>query len=46
MKKLDPITPGEILSEEFLGPMGFSQYRFADPDISRVDLGAGARRPT
>lgn len=29
MKKLDPITPGEILSEEFLGPMGLSQYRLA-----------------
>jgi addiction module HigA family antidote len=29
MKKLDPITPGEILSEEFLKPMGLSQYRLA-----------------
>jgi addiction module HigA family antidote len=29
MKKLDPITPGEILLEEFLGPMGLSQYRLA-----------------
>ena len=29
MKKLDPITPGELLSEEFLKPMGISQYRLA-----------------
>lgn len=26
---LDPITPGELLSEEFLKPMGISQYRLA-----------------
>lgn len=25
----DPITPGEILAEEFLGPLGISQYRLA-----------------
>jgi len=29
MKKLDPITPGEILLEDFLKPMGLSQYRLA-----------------
>jgi addiction module HigA family antidote len=29
MKKLDPITPGEILLEEFLKPIGISQYRLA-----------------
>ncbi len=29
MNKLDPITPGEILAEEFLTPMGISQYRLA-----------------
>lgn len=29
MKKLDPITPGELLLEEFLTPMGISQYRLA-----------------
>ncbi|MFA5906273.1 MAG: HigA family addiction module antitoxin [Desulfobacula sp.] len=28
-KKLDPIHPGEILLEEFLNPMGISQYRLA-----------------
>ena len=26
---LPPITPGEILKEEFLEPMGISQYRLA-----------------
>ena len=29
MKKLEPITPGEILLEEFLKPKGISQYRLA-----------------
>lgn len=29
MKKLEPITPGEILLEEFLKPMELSQYRLA-----------------
>jgi addiction module HigA family antidote len=29
MNKLDPVTPGEILLEEFLKPMGLSQYRLA-----------------
>src|SRR3989337_1983231 len=29
MTKLKPITPGEILLEEFLKPMGISQYRLA-----------------
>jgi len=28
-KKLSPIHPGEILEEEFLKPMGISQYRLA-----------------
>ncbi len=28
-KILDPIHPGEILMEEFLKPMGISQYRLA-----------------
>ena len=28
-KKLTPITPGEMLLEEFLKPMGLSQYRLA-----------------
>jgi len=29
MNKLKPVTPGEILQEEFLKPMGLSQYRLA-----------------
>ena len=32
-KKLAPVHPGEILQEEFLEPMGISQYRLAK-DIS------------
>ena len=29
MRELKPVTPGELLSEEFLKPMGLSQYRLA-----------------
>ena len=29
MRKLKPVTPGELLREEFLRPMGISQYRLA-----------------
>lgn len=29
MRKLKPVTPGELLREEFLEPMGISQYRLA-----------------
>lgn len=29
MRKLPPITPGELLLEEFLKPMGITQYRLA-----------------
>jgi addiction module HigA family antidote len=32
-KKLTPIHPGEVLIEEFLDPLGLSQYRLAR-DIS------------
>jgi len=32
-KMMNPIHPGEILLEEFLGPLGVSQYRLAK-DIS------------
>jgi antitoxin HigA-1 len=28
-RKLSPVTPGEILQEEFLRPLGISQYRLA-----------------
>ncbi len=29
MRKVDPVTPGELLLEEFLNPMGITQYRLA-----------------
>ncbi len=29
MRKLKPVTPGELLREEFLIPMGLTQYRLA-----------------
>ena len=29
IRELDPITPGEILLEEFLKPLNISQYRLA-----------------
>jgi len=32
-KKMKPIHPGEILNEEFLQPLGVSQYRLAK-DVS------------
>ncbi len=35
MKKMKPIHPGEVLLEEFLVPMGISQYRLAkDTSVS------------
>ena len=37
-KTLEPIHPGEILMEEFLKPMGISQYRLAK------DINVPARR--
>ena len=38
MRKLEPITPGEILLEDFLKPMGLSQYRLAK------EIGVSAQR--
>lgn len=38
MSKLDPVTPGEILLEEFLIPMGLSRQRLAR------EIGVPARR--
>lgn len=29
MSRLNPVTPGELLLEEFLKPLGISQYRLA-----------------
>ena len=37
-KKLAPVHPGEVLLEEFLEPMGISQYRLAK------DIGVPPRR--
>jgi addiction module HigA family antidote len=38
MTKLRPVTPGELLLEEFLKPMGISQYRLA------MEIGVPAQR--
>jgi antitoxin HigA-1 len=38
MTKLKPVTPGELLLEEFLKPMGLSQYRLAK------EIGVSAQR--
>ncbi len=50
MNKLDPVTPGEILLEEFLKPMGLSQYRLAKeigvPAQRISEIVAGKRRIT
>jgi addiction module HigA family antidote len=32
-KRLPPVHPGEVLLEEFLGPLGLTQYRLAK-DVS------------
>jgi len=50
MSKLEPITPGEILLEEFLKPLGLSQYRLAkeiDVPAQRIsEIVAGKRSIT
>ncbi len=50
MDLLDPITPGEILLEEFLKPMGLSQYRLAKeigvPAQRISEIVSGKRRIT
>jgi len=50
MNKLRPITPGEILLEEFLKPMGLSRYRLAKeigvPAQRIGDIVAGKRTIT
>lgn len=49
-KKLDPITPGEILLEEFLLPLGITKYRLAKeigvPAQRIGDIVAGKRAIT
>ena len=37
-REIAPVTPGELLQEEFLIPMGISQYRLAK------EIGVSARR--
>ena len=50
MSRLAPITPGELLKEEFLVPMGISQYRLAkEVDVPAQRIGeivAGRRAIT
>ena len=50
MGKLDPVTPGELLVEEFLKPLGITQYRLAkevNVPAQRVgDIVAGKRAIT
>ncbi len=50
MRKLKPVTPGEILLEEFLKPMGISRYRLAKevgvPAQRIGDIVAGKRAIT
>ena len=38
MRKINPVTPGELLLEEFLKPMGITQYRLA------TEIGVPQRR--
>ena len=41
MKKIAPVTPGELLKEEFLEPMGISKYRLAkEIDVAAQRIGA------
>ena len=50
MRKLKPVTPGELLLEDFLRPMGISQYRLAKeigvPAQRIGDIVAGKRSVT
>ena len=50
MRKLKPVTPGELLLEEFLRPMGVSRYRLAKeisvPPTRIADIVAGKRAIT
>ena len=50
MSKLSPVTPGELLAEEFLKPLGISQYRLAKevgvPAQRIGDIVAGKRAIT
>jgi addiction module HigA family antidote len=50
MRKLKPVTPGELLRKEFLIPMGLTQYRLAKeigvPAQRIGDIVAGKRAIT
>lgn len=50
MNELPPVTPGEILLEDFLMPMGLSQYRLAKeigvPPQRISEIAAGKRAVT
>jgi len=50
MSRLEPVTPGELLLEEFLTPMGITQYRLAkeiDVPAQRIsEIVAGRRAIT
>ena len=50
MSKLKPVTPGELLREEFLAPMGLTRYRLAKeigvPAQRNGDIVAGKRAIT
>jgi addiction module HigA family antidote len=50
MDKLRPVTPGELLREEFLAPMGITKYRLAKeigvPAQRIGDIVAGKRAIT
>ncbi len=50
MTRIKPVTPGELLKEEFLKPMGISQYRLAkeiDVPAQRIgEIVAGKRAVT
>lgn len=50
MSRLKPVTPGELLQEEFLAPMGLTRYRLAKEigvPAQRVgDIVAGKRAIT
>lgn len=50
MSKHNPVTPGELLLEEFLKPMGITQYRLAkeiDVPAQRIgEIVAGRRTVT
>jgi addiction module HigA family antidote len=49
-KRLHPVSPGEMLEEEFLGPLGMSKYRLAKsigvPAQRIGDIVAGKRAIT